>query len=952
MTNLNEAQQKAVYFERGPLLVIAGAGTGKTRIITDRIKHLIQTKSINPTNVLALTFTDKAAQEMVNRLDEVMPLGYEEPWVCTFHAFAERVLKRHGYEIGLNTKFRILTKPYEWLLFRKHLFKFDLAYFRPLGNPTKFITDILEFISRLQDETISVTDLESYAQQFSFDIDEVTNMERIKWNELAHIYKTFQQIKADEAALSFGDLVAYTYELFTKRPNVLKLYKDMFSHILVDEFQDTNFGQYQLIKLLYPASETSKRSLLVVGDDSQSIYKFRGAAVANILGFMTDYKDAGMVTLTLNYRSTQAILDSSYKVIQNNNPETLESRLNISKKLTSNSDIKLIKPRIVSLETQFDEVEFVMQEILQLLASPEGFTYKDIAIIARSNASLDAFVLGLRKHGLPYQLVGNRGLYDKPEIKSVIDLLYFITNPFSDDHIVRVLSIDAFAFTPDVIAGFLAIARKKRESVWDVLQAINSPQASSFCDRIRKYQTWILKLTPATFVYEVLTDLNYITAFLKEESIETQLAIKNLDMFLGTVKRFEAQFTADKKEIPTIIDYIDELEYLLEAGDNPGQAEIEDIDTISLLTVHASKGLEFACVFMVNLIASRFPSSNRRPAIAIPDALLKEEVPEGDTHIAEERRLFYVGMTRAKKRLYMTFAKDYGGKKKTVPSGFLLETGYAIEDIATSTLSDASQLGLFGVESGYKRPSLHNLPTLAVPDVLSFSQIDTYTNCGLQYKFRYVLNIPSPPSHVLSFGQSMHETLKEYHTKRLLGQTPDLAMLFEYYKEAWVPAGYLDKDHEKLRFDQGKTLLENYYKENSSKSVKHIAIEKSFKLYLEGTKFIGKIDRIDEVEGGVEILDYKTGSSKNKGGDTDDQLNIYAYGVINAMRLTPVKLTYYFLESGEKMSFTANPALIEASKKRILDTAQEINAGNFKPNPGMICKWCDYRNICPYAAYR
>lgn len=949
MSTLNEAQQKAVYFEQGPLLVIAGAGTGKTRIITDRIKHLIQEKNVGPANILALTFTDKAAQEMVNRLDEVMPLGYEEPWVCTFHAFAERVLKRHGYEIGLSTKFRILTKPYEWLLFRKHLFKFELSYFRPLGNPTKFITDILEFISRLQDETISVADLENYAQSFSPDLDEATNMERIKWTELAHIYKTFQQIKADDTAMSFGDLVAYTHELFTKRPNILKEYREMFKHILVDEFQDTNFGQYQLIKLLFPASEKSDRSLIVVGDDSQSIYKFRGAAVANILGFMTDYKDAEMVTLTTNYRSTQTILDSSYKVIKNNNPETLESRLNISKKLASIDDTKLIKPRIVCLETQYDEVEFVMQEILHILASEVGFSYKDIAIIARSNASLDNFVLGLRKHGLPYQLVGNRGLYDKPEIKNVIDLIYFITNPHTDDHIVRVLSMEAFEFTPDVIAGFLSIARKKRDSVWDVLQAVNSPQTISFCEKIKKYQSWILKLTPSALVYEVLTDLKYITSFLKEESIETQLSIKNLDMFLATIKRFETQFVADKKEVPTIIDYITELEYLLEAGDNPGQAEIEDIDTISLLTVHASKGLEFGCVFMVNLIASRFPSSNRRPAIAIPDNLLKEEVPEGDTHIAEERRLFYVGMTRAKRRLYMTFAKDYGGKKKAVPSGFLLETGFAIEEVPTDALSNTSQLGLFGVESGYKNPALHKITSLTVPDVLSFSQIDTYTNCGLQYKFRYVLNIPSPPSHVLSFGQSMHETLKDYYTKKLLGQSPDLNELLSLYKEAWVPAGYLDKDHEKLRFAQGQELLEKYYKENSSKHVKHIAIEKSFKLYLEGTKFIGKIDRIDEVDGGVEIIDYKTGSSKNKGGDTDDQLNIYAYGVINAMRLNPVKLTYYFLETGEKMSFDANKALIESSKQRILDTAEEINAGKFEPNPGMICKWCDYRNICPYA---
>lgn len=948
MPVLNEAQQKAVYFEKGSLLVIAGAGTGKTRIITERVKYLIKDKAVDPNNILALTFTDKAAQEMVSRLDEVMPLGYEEPWVCTFHAFADRVLKRDGYEIGLNTRYRILTKPYEWLLFRKHLFEFDLSYFRPLGNPTKFITDILEFISRLQDETISPEDLENYANSFSSDLDEVANAERMKWHELAHIYKKFSQIKADEAALSFGDLISYTYQLFVKRPNILDQYRKLFWHILVDEFQDTNFGQYQLIKLLYPTTEKSDRSLLTVGDDSQSIYKFRGAAVANILGFMSDYKDAEMTTLVSNYRSTQAILDSSYKVIQNNNPETLESKLNISKKLASNIEVK-IKPKVVCLENQYDEVEYVMQEILRLLSSPEGYTYKDIAIIARSNASLESFVLGLRKHGLPYQLVSNRGLYDKPEVKNIIDLLYFITNPFNDDRIVRVLSIDNFGFAPEVITGFFSIAKKKRESVWDVLQSTDTQAATTFCSKIKKYQTWVTKYTPSIFVYEVLTDLGYINSYLKEESIETQLAIKNIDLLLASIKRFESQFLSERKDSPSIFDYVEELQYLLEAGDNPGQAEIEDIDTISLLTVHSSKGLEFSCVFMVHLIASRFPSNNRRPAIGIPDSLLKEVVPEGDTHISEERRLFYVGMTRAKHRLYLSFAKDYGGKKKAIPSGFITETGIAVEEVSSEELSNGSQLGLFGVESGYKDISLHTLESITVPDTLSFSQIDTFNKCALQYKYRYILNVPSAPSHVLSFGQSMHEALKEFHTSRLLGKSPELANLLEFYKNSWVGAGYMSKEHEQERFANGMRLLEKYYIENASKKAKHIAIEKSFKLYLEGTRFIGKIDRIDEVEGGVEIIDYKTGSSKNKGGDGDDQLNIYAYGVIHAMKLNPVKLSYYFLETGDTMSFDANKEQIEASKTSILKTAAAIKEKKFPPSPGIICSWCEYRNICPYA---
>ncbi|MBU1133019.1 ATP-dependent helicase, partial [Patescibacteria group bacterium] len=454
--NLNENQLKAVKHKSGPLLVVAGAGTGKTRVITERVKHLIENEKIKPQEVLALTFTEKASQEMLNRIGDVMPLGYEEPWVSTFHGFADRILKTEGLEIGLDPSYKILPTSDQWLLLRKNLFNLDLKYFRPLGNPTKFISAILKFISRLQDENISVKELKSYVKSLK-----ITGEEKQRWEELSHIYEKYEEIKLKNSALDFGDLIDWTIKLFTDRPNILEKYQDQFKHVLVDEFQDTNYAQYELIKLLCP-EKMGNRSLMVVGDDSQSIYKFRGAAVSNILQFKKDFKGAEMITLLENYRSSQEILDPAYKLIKNNNPDTLESKLGISKELVSQIKEKGGETKVIKVDTLDDEIEYILRKIYEILGKEERYTYKDIAIMARANNHLDPFVMGLRKYGLPYQLVGNRGLYDADEISDIISLLKVLTNSSDGTSLYRVLSIDSLEIPYSEISKLLSNARKQK----------------------------------------------------------------------------------------------------------------------------------------------------------------------------------------------------------------------------------------------------------------------------------------------------------------------------------------------------------------------------------------------------------------------------------------------------------------------------------------------------------
>jgi DNA helicase-2/ATP-dependent DNA helicase PcrA len=935
---LNTSQLQAIKHQSGPLLIVAGAGTGKTTVITERIKYLIKDQTIDPQHIFAVTFTQKAAEELVNRLDQVMPMGYRTPWLGTFHSLCERLLKLEGLEIGLAPNFQILTATDQWLLLKQHLFDLPLNYYRPLGNPNRFISALIKVFSRLQDEDIAPDDFAKLAHQKQKKA--LTNEDKIeaeRLQELSQTFQSYQQIKLDQALYDFGDLISLTLKLFRERPNLLSKYRQQFSHVLVDEFQDTNIAQYELIKLLAPSLKNP--NLTVVGDDNQAVYKWRGASVSNILHFKQDYPKSTLIVLNQNYRSTQPILDAAYTLIKNNDPDTLEAKLGISKKLYSNSSLKTNEAAVISAPALDDEVDWTVKKIIDLVIN-HHVTYQDIAILTRANNHLEPYIQALKSAGLPYQVVSNRGLFDQSEIRSLIYFIRVLIDPHDSIALFQLILEHPFNLNSALVLAANKKASRTSTTLWDQLLDSQDEVVQQSLTTLQAFQDQTRTQATSTILYQYIQQSQYLKPLLETESIQNSLKIKNLNLFFQRLKQFELT-----NEETSVTNFMAAYESWVEAGENPGQAQIEDIDTINLMTVHAAKGLEFSAVFTGSLIAGRFPSQNRKDPIQLPNELVKETLPKGDEHIQEERRLMYVAMTRAKSFLYLTHATDMGGIRKRRPSGFLPETNLKPLDIpAQSDLvagSTKNPVVQYAAEGKYDITRL------------SYSQIDTFKACPLKYKYRYLLQIPSPPHHSVSFGRTIHATLQAFHQREMQGQTPNEADLLTLFADNFISEGYDSIKHRDERFKAGEIALKQYFQDYQKLFARPLMLEQTFTLMLDGIKFVGKIDRVDQLpDGSHAIIDYKTGNAKDqKKVDRDEQLTIYALAAKNALGLTVKDLSLYFIDSNQKVTSRRSDKQLESAKLKLNQTIQDIKQSTFPAKPDPVkCGFCEYHDLCPYSA--
>ncbi|MBU4332151.1 UvrD-helicase domain-containing protein [Patescibacteria group bacterium] len=1432
LSNLNPEQKKAVIHEKGPLLIVAGAGTGKTTVITRRIAWLIEQKKAKADEILALTFTDKASEEMEERVDKLLPYGYVDLWISTFHSFCERILKAHGLDIGLSTDFKLLTQTDQWLLIRQNLEKFKLDYYRPLGNPTKFIQALITHFSRLKDEEVWPEEYLEYAEKLRLDAGariedggvkavkkseirnpksetnsklQISNFktddsrikpqavqassdvgEIVRIEEVAGAYHTYQQLLHENNYLDFGDLINYTLKLFRTRKNLLTQFQKQFKYILVDEFQDTNWAQYDLVKLL--AGE--KKNITVVGDDDQclppdsiiktkdgnkkiknvktgdlivsaigrgllsykrvskviknrkkskfitfttksghkirvtdnhkmfclipaiddhkyhyvylmnrqdlgwrigitndlstrlrlersadkiiaikscngeeearyyeilyslkynipticfkdrkgivaknkwiarlfyeintennvnqlakdlniditahhycldtvnrgdkvrlkinlelcyrkyrskyakenyldnpqvshilfletsdsrlinklkannynlssgrkggyrlricsknfsnigreaiklkqitggiieqsfklgkinrqtqkaliipaknvfvgqylpiisnnsivydrvvkreeskikntvvydleiadthnfiadnvvvhnSIYKFRGASLSNILQFEKDFPESSKVVLTKNYRSCQNILDVSYKFIQLNNPNRLEVALSggsgplkssspvesltrteggqtfarppgrgISKKLQSQTACQG-EIQHLHAQTSEEEVQTVIKKIIdfrnksvgvdcnQPLPQDEKTTWSDFAILVRANSSADAFCRGLAQAQIPYQFLASKGLYTKPVIMDVLAYFKLLDNYHESAALYRMLNSPIFKISPADQSKLTYQSYKTAESLYECLQKIAAipgiseesvKKASRLLSFIEKHSDLAREKNIGELYVTVIKDLGYEQYLVDKDDQWAHEQLNYLNQFYKRIQKFEAG-SLD----PKLRDFMLEINLEIEAGEQGKLAfDVEaGPDMVKIMTIHGAKGLEFKYVFIANLVDKRFPTIQRADPIQIPDELVKEILPEGDIHLEEERRLFYVAMTRAKQGLYFTSADDYGGARVKKMSRFLFELGLEKKSITVRPRAQLSvsssrirgrvvnyQLSIINKDQKSNPHTTKFEPTqFHLPNHFSYSQLAAFKKCPRQYKFNFILHIPVYGKAPLSFGRTMHTTLQKFFAQNmnqsgqnsLFGDTPPIAQndtklpplsdLLKLYEKAWIDDWYESKTQKQEYKEKGKKILKDFYTKIEKNPPVVDGLETNFNLRIGDYTVRGRIDRLDKTGDGVELIDYKTGSPKEKLINEDkEQLLIYQIACEEVLGKKPLQLTYWYLEGNQPVSFLGADKEKEKLKKDILTQIEGIRKSDFKAAPGWQCKFCDFREIC------
>lgn len=980
---VSSEQQQAINYLKGPSLIIAGAGTGKTTVLTEKIKKIIVEKKISPERVLALTFTDKAAHEMETRVDQTLPLGYFQTWVMTFHGFADTLLHEHGLHIGLSPSYKILSEAQSVLFFRQHLSDFKIKYFFSTGNPTGFIGNVLKHFSRLRDENIWPEEYCSYGQKLSRQAKtEAEKQEVQKTQELSQLYQQYQTLKLKESFLDYGDLIFYLVRLLQKRPNILQKIQEQFQYCLVDEFQDTNIVQYELLKLLFPPK--SKTNLTVIGDDNQSIYKFRGASVSNILSFNNDYPNCRTFVLNTNYRSVQPILDSSYQLITHNNPDTLEVRLGINKRLVSaRVTDKLVLPQLLFGKDEEEEADQVVKKITELMRELPDLKLNEIAVLVRAANHAKPIIQGLERAGIAYQFLGPTLLYYKPEIRDLIALLRFLQNSQDSVSLLRILSMPLFGLDRSELIYLLAFAKRTSRSLMEILVILKQlssgqkePELEVFRkavpylkaktrDKLLRLQTVLTdliqksgRLSAIMVLYQFLEKSGYLKLLSEVKSEFEQERLLNITRFFNRLKKISGQF--GEPSVSEVIEYID---LSLELGDTPRSEDfdLEQMQGVNILTAHSAKGLEFKVVFISSLTHDRFPTRRRGEALPIPELLIKEQLPEGDYHLQEERRLFYVGMTRAKDRLYLTFASQYSGNKRPKKISPFVVEALGSDVVKTQLLwqeNQKKQLSIFVANEVLPNTSKKSLPAEYGVNQFSYSQIETYDRCPKLYEYRYLLRVPEPESAALSFGSSVHRSLELFYNDFIRGESVNIKTLLNYYRQSFLPLGYLSKALQERTFKHGEQLLSNYFRQYFDANTQTIATEKRFTLKLKDPQqskeylITGVIDRLDKKGNSYEIVDYKTGKMPQESALRNSlQLGIYALAATDPefLNIDPeqVKLTYHYLEQGKRFVVETTADKIEKTKTKVLSTLAKLTGGNFLPNPGFYCDFCPFKIICP-----
>jgi ATP-dependent DNA helicase UvrD/PcrA len=971
---LNPEQRAAVEHGEGPLLVMAGAGTGKTRVITERIATLL---SSNPElageNILGLTFTDKAAAEMKHRVKKAAGDDRAKGvWLSTFHSFClEKILRE------VNPEIQPLDDIDHRILLRRHIAELDLKIFRRLADPAEFLRDFQTFFSRCQDELVTPDDYQRYVEglrrahekiksTLEPDARAIAEEELAKQEELARVYRVSERLLRERNLHTFGAQLLQAVELLKSDAALLARMREQYQYILVDEFQDTNIAQLELLRLL----AGGHRNIVAVGDHDQAIYRFRGASFGSFTHFLKKFcgvtasggtlqKDDNakqhFVSLSQNYRSTRRILRVAGETIKNNEPSPLLPPKNLT---TDNPEGEKI--RIVEFAAPGEEAHWIASEIERLHAA--GAHWKSFAVLYRKHVHRAQLVDVLRRRKIPY-VIRKSSILGNTLVRDLLAWLRLIALPADHVACARVLAAPYWALEPRDLVRLVERADKKRPrgALWDSVEAAKDekPRLAELVETMQRLRQSARKGTMTELLDELIATLELAPSETDRQYVE------RLAEF---VKEWER-----KTEDTRLRDFIEYLGYFHELdGDICIEEELAD-DAVQLMSVHAAKGLEFPNVFILRLSKHDFPSGVRRPVFEFPVELMREDLPKGDFQIQEERRLFYVAVTRAQLRL--TLSTIVNKRKKASPflEDFLRNPKIHKMDTAQSAphviVPDEEETAAIEVAEPDPAPLFRSLrenskaysqialwakafhPPRPEPLQLSASAIGAYETCPMKYLFRYSWGIRGGPNPQTQFGNMMHTTIKEFvgEVKRR-GKSVPLEEIFAIFEREWTSAGFPDEYQEEEYRKAGREQLEAFYHTYIAAPADVLYQEKPFELPLEHEVVVtGRMDQVNRWhKNEVEIIDYKTGRARDaKKTAADLQLGIYALAAREVLDLEPSRLVFYNLVNNEAVTTTRGEKALAATKEKIAEVADLIRAGEFPTRPGFACAYCDYKPICP-----
>jgi DNA helicase-2/ATP-dependent DNA helicase PcrA len=958
----DERQLQAIEHLHGPMLVVAGAGTGKTTVLTRRIARLIHEKHARPDEILAVTYTENATREMRERvaggLRETDIGGLQ---VETFHAYCNNLLIRY------NKNFGVLDEKDLWIYLRKRIRELRLNYFVRAANVSKFLDDLIDFMRRCQDELVGPEKYAEYVARLERGDLPVPRVSRSKeagtlrddevlgrCREIARVFTKVEAMLGEENLGTFGHMITRAYELLRRDLDLLALERKRTRFILIDEFQDANYAQVKILKML--AGE--ERNIFAVGDPDQAIYRFRGASSAAFALFQHNFPGARLISLEQNRRSTTPILNCAYALISKNPPILVPVEHRVSYHRAPLRSAREQEARSRGKEFLSAPVEVVVLsgkdaecfDLVSTLRKTKGklrCQWKDFAVLYRQHLHRDELAVELAEQGVPFS-IENMDVMDTPEARDLFACLGAIVSQRDGAGLFRVAALPQFATDPEKLrAGLGAIKKNNADAgIASVLAQIEGGPAV------------LGALQAARDEIALHNAKSHAALELIIRHFQLDRSSPPLATILDFVRRWEEKPKAitETGEVAELLEY---LEYFREARGTISLPSRDD-DAVRLMTPHTAKGLEFDHVFIIRASSPSFPSSFKESLVEFPrelrdpDSLAHED--DKVLHGQEERRLFYVAMTRARDFLTM-YAKRGAGKNDPSPPGYLREllgdknlTQWLRKRDALPFQTDIFGGGRISVALSRTTAWLSLPPGSDLSARLSASAVQLYETCPLQFKLEREWRIPGEVPAAMQYGATMHRVLRAYYDAVRFQRPMTDEALIDFFKTDLAEAGLQDGYQYELYEEQGIAQLREFLAACRQASAPHVLhTEEFFEMKVSGVTVVGRIDRVDKLEDGkVAIIDYKTGKPQaQEDADESLQLSIYAIAAREKWGYKADQVAFYNLATNSQVTTRRSEIELQAARARVEEVAHQVAAGNFEPKTGFHCTFCAYRNLCP-----